>query len=317
MGYGVNASNRVLSAIPRARNALTFARRFKVNLPPGALFYPQCGNDSGEVLLQFMDSISEFHFVNRDRVPVLPALGCRGDQDILRLGSNRYIFPTEIVTAARALPRSHPSFLRQAAIYEGRSQYEKDRVNYTSDNEIWTVASNTQNRVRIYSHRFDEIESMKALSNISVFYCPGPNNDKADRYNHAATGETEQAGAVHGLKLVVRPEKEYLAPAACLSNSGEQADKRENRRSLWFTPPISAEILQKLNNGGIIIVGACLESRCDLLWRRLRRKNSYLRDGSDRNRRPENFTYANRRFRCLGECGYRSGPLFAWQVFHM
>lgn len=320
----MNANTKVISAFPRVSNALTFARRFKIDIPPGALFYPQCGHDSGEVLLHFMDSVSEFHFVNRDELPVLPVLHCRGDHEIMRSGSGairQCVFPSEIVTAARSLSRSHPSFLHQAHIYHGGAYDGQDRVSYASKEEIWTVAGNLQSRVRIYSHRFDELESLKALDSISVFYCPGLAPERVDNNNNwsnpSIPGSTDQPRPVlHSMKLV-RSEEEYTSPVAGLINDHDQAGTKEERRSLWFTPKNSVKVLDKLTNGGIIIVGACVEARCDLLWRRLGRQTTRLRDGSDRNRRPENFTYANRRFRCLGECAYRFGPVFAWQVYRL
>lgn len=319
----MNANTKVLSAFPRVSNALTFARRFKVDLPPGALFYPQCGNDSGEVLLQFMDSVSEFHFVNRDEIPVLPALSCRGDREIIRPGAgtvSQYVFPSEIVTSARTLPRSHHSFWYQAHIYQGGAYNEQAHISYASTNEIWTVASNLQNRVRVHGHRFDELESLKALDSISVFFCPGPAPERIDN-NHSLSsqgtpGPGDPQPVLRSLKVVVN-EEGYTPPLSNPINDYNPAGNREERRSLWFTPKNSVKVLDKLTNGGIIIAGACPEARCDLLWRRLGRQTSRLRDGSDRNRRPENFTYANRRFRCLGECGHRFGPVFAWQVYRL
>lgn len=321
--YGVNANTKVLSAFPRVSNALTFARRFKVDLPPGVLFYPQCGNDSGEVLLQFMDSVSEFHFINRDEIPVLPVLDCRRDREV-RSGSgavSQYVFPSEIVTSARTLPRSHHSFWYQAHVYQGGAYDGQEHTSYASTNEIWTVASNLQNRVRVHSHRFDELESLKAVDSISVFFCPGPAPERIDNShslsNQDAPGSSELSPPVLRSLKAVRREEEYTPPASIAINDYNPAGAREERRSLWFTPKYSVKVLDKLTNGGIIIAGACPEARCDLLWRRLGRQTTRLRDGSDRNRRPENFTYANRRFRCLGECGHRFGPVFAWQVFRL
>jgi len=317
---GVNANTRLMPTIPRVSNALTFARRFKLDLPPGALFYPQCGNDSGEVLLQFMDSVSEFHFVNRDELPVLPALQCRGERETIRFGSDsrrQCLFPSEIVTSARALSSGHPSFIHQARVYNGGSYAGQSRISYASTDEIWTVTSNYQSRVRVYSHRFDEIESLKALGSISVFYCPGPVSERIDYfdywYNHSAPEADQTRPALRSLRLVKNEEEYPTLPPIMF----DQAGSRKDRRSLWFTPQHSVKVLDKLVDGGIIIAGACLEARCDLLWRRLGRQAARWRDGSDRNRRPENFTYANRRFRCLGECAYRSGPVFAWQVYHL
>ena len=34
------------------------------NLTPGALFYPSCGRDSFEPIQMFIDSVTEFHFVD-------------------------------------------------------------------------------------------------------------------------------------------------------------------------------------------------------------------------------------------------------------
>jgi len=314
---GMNANN-LIPSFPRISNALTFARRFRVDLPPGALFYPHCGRDSGEVLLRFMDSVSEFHFVNRDNLPVLPALRCRGEhQSRFSNTGVDYIFPSELVSSARTLPRSHPSFLHQARVYD-RGSYQGERwPSYLSTNEIWTVTSNHDNRVRVYSHRFDEMESLKALDSLAVFFCPGPAMERANnpKSELLSTVNVENADWSPRLRLV-KPEDEYIA----LLTNPIDLNPRENledRRSMWFEPCNSIKVLEKLNDGGIIVAGACLEARCDLLWRRLGRQAARWRDGSDRHRRPENFTYANRRFRCLGECGYRNGPVFAWQVFRL
>jgi len=319
---GVNANTKLMPSIPRVSNALTFTRRFRIDLPPGALFYPQCGRDSGEVLLQFMDSVAEFHFVNRDELPELPALRCRGDHET-RFASRdirQYVFPAEIVSSARTLSRSHQSFLYQARVFDDGSYVGEKRPSYTSTDEIWTVTSNYENRVRVYSHRFDEMESLKALDSISVFYCPGRASERVGHFDtgasHGMTGEASTNRPDQPRLRLVKPEDEYIALLA----NPIGLDRRgilEDRRSLWFEPQNSIKVLEKLNDGGIIIAGACLEARCDLLWRRLGRQAARWRDGSDRHRRPENFTYANRRFRCLGECGYRSGPVFAWQVFRL
>ncbi|MGE5390624.1 MAG: hypothetical protein ACM3PE_06120 [Deltaproteobacteria bacterium] len=318
----MNANTSLMPSFPRVSSALTFARRFKVDLPPGTLFYPQCGKDSGEVLLQFMDSVSEFHFVNRDSLPELPALHCRGEHES-RFGSNterHYLFPSEIVSSVRALSRSHPAFLHQARIYDRGSYEGERRPSYVSTDEIWTVASNDENRVRVYSHRFDELESLKALESISVFYCLGPAKERVSNLDIGAsygmTGETAADRQAQPRLRLVRPEDEYIALLTTPIGLNYK-DTMEDRRSMWFEPQNSIKVLEKLNDGGIIIAGACLEARCDLLWRRLGRQAVRWRNGSDRYRRPENFTYANRRFRCLGECGYRTGPVFAWQVFRL
>lgn len=263
-----------------------------------------------------MDSVSEFHFVDRDELPVLPSLHCRGDREAARLGSDtshHYTFPTEIVSSARRLSASHPAFVQQARIYDSGSYTGEKHVNYASADEIWTVTSNYTSRVRIYSHRFDEIESLKALDAISVFYCPGLAPQRTEHYFFGGKSQGEQAEAGACSLRLVKKEEEYIAPGIF----SYEYTGREDRRSQWFTPQNSVKVLDKLNDGGIIIAGACLPARCDLLWRRLARTATRLGSISERNRRPENFTYANRRFRCLGECGYRNGPVFAWQVYRL
>jgi len=88
----------------------------------------------------------------------------------------------------------------------------------------------------------------------------------------------------------------------------------KEKRGIWFGPDVAPKLLDKLADGGLIIISPCAGARCDLLWRRLGKRGVRGFEFPEKNRRPENFTYYNRRFRCLGECGYRLGPVFAWQV---
>jgi len=254
-------------AAPLARvvNVLAFSRRFKVSIPAGALFYPQCGLNTTEPLLQFMQSVEEFHFVDSTEVPQLPILNCNYNKQLHGLNEDtlrRGYIPVDIVSAAR------PAYkYNQFKACAERAALSRDTSKcYDGLQEIWTVTGNPPRRVRVFCHRMDELAALDAIDNISVFYSPG-----------FSTGDKE-------------------------------------RRAIWFGPDVAQRILNKLVDGGLIITSPCAGARCDLLWRRLAKRSLRGVEFPERNRRPENFTYYNRRFRCLGECGYRLGPIFAWQV---
>ncbi len=251
--------------LARVVNAITFSRRFKVTIPAGALFYPQCGFDTTEPLLQFMQSVDEFHFVDNNQLPVLPVLNCNHNKQLHKWNGNvlqRDSIPADIVSAGRTSYRYNPFEIcaERAAVSRNIRTY------YDGLQEIWTVAGTPPRRIRVSCHRMDELTALDAINNISVFYSPG-----------FSIGDKE-------------------------------------RRGIWFGPNVAHRLLDKLADGGLIITSPCAGARCDLLWRRLAKRGARGFEFPDRNRRPENFTYHNRRFRCLGECGYRLGPVFAWQV---
>lgn len=50
--------------------------RYVSGAPCGSLFYPGCGDDTFEPIMQFIDTITEFHFVGISRIARLLKLEC-------------------------------------------------------------------------------------------------------------------------------------------------------------------------------------------------------------------------------------------------
>jgi hypothetical protein len=85
----------------------------------------------------------------------------------------------------------------------------------------------------------------------------------------------------------------------------------------WFQEPTFSYLLEKLEDGGLIVTDGSSRDHGDntSVWKE-------FWGGTTRNinnRRevtsiPDDFDYKNRQFKCLGQAGWRYGPVFVWQV---
>ncbi|NLK28345.1 MAG: hypothetical protein GX306_08400 [Clostridiales bacterium] len=140
------------------------------NLTPGALFYPSCGRDSFEPIQMFIDSVTEFHFVDFDRVPPLPLIQRENrtrlnwiDIDIKRRVNSE---------PSQEQSRGSQYFVRYPANEEKRFQ------------ETWeyTIGGNSRS-VEIFRHHCDNLEAFDSVKNISVFFYRG------DSYGEGGSGQ--------------------------------------------------------------------------------------------------------------------------------
>lgn len=95
------------------------------------------------------------------------------------------------------------------------------------------------------------------------------------------------------------------------------SDGEGGSRQRWFQEPTFSYLLDKLVDGGLIVTDGSSRDRGDntSVWKE-------FWGGTTRNinnRRevtsiPDDFDYKNRQFKCLGQAGWRYGPVFVWQV---
>lgn len=82
----------------------------------------------------------------------------------------------------------------------------------------------------------------------------------------------------------------------------------------WFQPKIFNLILDKLVDAGYIVTdgSSIYDKEINYEWKSTYKKDPDSWDESQQ--KPKNFTYSNRRFICIGECGGRYGTLYLWKV---
>ena len=235
-GWRNHSKKRVMNYV-RDENRLKFnIKSFKsiynIKLPNGILFYPCCGDDTYEPIMQFRDTATEFHFVDINRVPRFPKLEC----------DNRYRRVTGRNNNKNEQKEVIPSSLIERLIERQRKETSVDKSNIErlkqmgiqstgfrgqvtiSKKEIWESTISTKSEIMIYGHKQDGLIKFLEFDEIGVFYLRGD-----------SLGE---------------------------GGSGQQ----------WFQPKLFDLILDKLVDGGFIVTdgsGQHYETRDIVPWKNL------------------------------------------------
>lgn len=266
-------------AIERRFYDQTVASKYGITIPNGPLFYPCVGNDTFEPMKLFIDSISEFHFVDSKLIPKSPRLGIRvsgyDDEDNSGRQSSRMatnlMFPRELISGAKAfnpadgaidIQKINDLKLRGIKFADYNGQVGKI---YKQE---WELAKDNK-KIEIYKHRQDGLATFISLDKISVFYL------RRDSEGEGGSGQR------------------------------------------WFQKNLFEIILDKLMDGGLIVTdGSGFDPTIieNAQWRALWANRSSGRKNGNIDNIPDDFEYYHRKFKCLGECGRGYGPVYVWQV---
>ena len=95
------------------------------------------------------------------------------------------------------------------------------------------------------------------------------------------------------------------------------SDGEGGSRQRWFQQPTFSYLLEKLEDGGLIVTDGASRDRSDntSVWKEFWGGTTrYINDRREVTSIPDDFEYKNLQFRCLGQAGWRYGPVFVWQV---
>lgn len=254
----------------------TIASKHNIKIPEGTLFYPCCGNDTGDPIKLFYDSISEFYFVDRIVVPELPKLGIevKGYQEECTYRGRNH--------------KNRTSFLPIGLVSEAyaKDPYEDKIDNYDVDvlmqkgivfagynrtpgkiyEQIWNL-QNIGKSITIKRHIQDGLAAFISLGEISIFFL------RRDSSGEGGSGQ------------------------------------------FWFQEKIFNLILDKLLDGGLIVTdgsGYRFDFYETVKWRNL--WCNRVRQKQLNNEKPNDFLYRERQFHCLEKVGEGYGPVYIWQV---
>lgn len=252
----------------------TVTSKFNIEVPEGVLFYPCCGDDTYEPLRLFLNTITEFHFVDSAFLPNLPLIECGvvGGNDPIRKWRSRpnlHLIPKAIIETAQSTnieERVNNQILEELKVLNIKPTgfYNNNTLTYKQE---WQYKPEKNRKINVYRHVQDGLVTFMQLDKIAVFLL---------------RGDSEGEGG-----------------------SGQR----------WFQDSILELILKKLVDGGLIVTdGSSLDPRFfeDAPWKPLW-KNRNARK-SDNPKNPEDFYYNDRKFTCIGQCGYKYGPVYIWKV---
>lgn len=205
---------------------------YNISLPNGILFYPCCGDDTYEPIMQFIDTATEFHFVDIKRVPRFPILECNNKAPAGTARNNNrngrsLVIPSSLIERLvdrqrkdTVVDETNITRLKQMGI---KSSGYRGQVTI-SKKEIWESSISTNGKIMIYGHKQDGLIKFLDFYEIGIFYLRGD-----------SLGE---------------------------GGSGQQ----------WFQPKLFDLILDKLVNGGFIVTdgsGLHYETRDIVPWKNL------------------------------------------------
>ncbi|MBV1756485.1 MAG: hypothetical protein KMY55_01455 [Dethiosulfatibacter sp.] len=135
----------------------TIAERFNLSIPNGPLFYPCVGNDTIKPIKRFMDTITEFHFVDLIQLPNLPKL------------------KLEIIKKAKAYESYSTSvnemILNQWETWGIESAGYRGQPGITHKDE-W-IHADSNRTIEIYRHIQDGLAAFSNIEKLAVFYLCG------------------------------------------------------------------------------------------------------------------------------------------------
>jgi len=253
----------------------TVYSKYKIEVPDGILFYPCCGDDTSEPIKLFIDKISEFHCVDISHIPRLPILECDTNW------RNRQILSQHQIELIRMIPST---IIKSIRMYRSESRVVDAKV--LEQLEELGIKS-TGDRIRAITTRKEEWG-----------YAPKEGR-KIQIYRHKQDG------------LFKFMELDKIAVFFLRGDSPGEGGSGQK----WFQPKIFDLIINKLVDGGLIVTdgsGLDYETSDYVPWRPL-----WERKGESWNailKKPIDFKYKNRKFTCIGECGYRYGTVYLWKV---
>jgi len=252
----------------------TVSSKFKIEVPEGIFFYPCCGNDTYEPLRLFIDKILEFHFVDNELLPKLPNLEL-GIDDVKDQTYNE-----RSVRATQTIPKEIITKAKETTAENEVSIEILEKLD-----KLYLKPTGFRNEItRTYEQEWTY--TLRKDRNIKV-------------YRHIQDGLITFMGLDNIAVFFLRGDSEGEG------GSGQR----------WFQPEIFDLILDKLVNGGILVTdGSSNDPKTYLTvpWRPLWQNKDYRRN--DNPKRPDDFYYKGRFFKCIEKCGHRYGPVYIWKV---
>lgn len=159
----------------------TLYSRYKIEVPEGILFYPCCGDDTFEPIKLFIDTVSEYHFVDTKDNILLPILGCNLGGPYKQYGgpsafSKSHIIPSYIVKSIgnRKIERR----VVESKILDRLNELEIEPVGYRNKETVtkmeeWVYMPNEDRKIQVYRHRQDGLIKFMELDEIAVFFLRG------------------------------------------------------------------------------------------------------------------------------------------------
>jgi hypothetical protein len=231
---------------PNSLSEKTIAERFNLTIPNGPLFYPCAGDDTDRPIKGFIDTITEFHFVDIQRLPKLPKFQCKKEEKVFE---HRFSSINET-----KLNQWQSQGIKSAGYRGQPGKTHKDE---------W-VHADSNRTIEIYRHIQDGLAAFSNIEKLAVFYL---------------CGDSEGEGG-----------------------SGQR----------WFQESIFKLILDKLLDGGLIVTdGSSWNPR---IYRAAEWKGLWQNSLGRGTSKPNDFSYYNRSFKCIGEWGKKYGPIYVWQV---
>lgn len=151
----------------------TLKQRFNVDIPKGILFYPCCGNDIAMPLELFMDTISEYHFVDINHI-ILPNEEYPG-----RLGEHRelyrYICNNLIKDISQQVVHIEKEQLlnKKKHLLNITQAIKVPKENYIKPNKWIIKMDDDTKELNITRHKKDALITLTELDKIAVFYYCG------------------------------------------------------------------------------------------------------------------------------------------------
>lgn len=234
----------------------TLAAEYGVKAPEGVLFYPCCGEDTSDPIRLFIDTVSEYHFVDIAMIPPVRNLPSTGSW-------NR---PADARHGYGQQRGSQPAGLLGRFITSWCVDESSDGVVHSLN-----MLGETERHVAIHCHMADGEEVFSRLPSLSVFFYRGD------------------------------------SPGDGGSGVG------------WLGDRLVDQILDKLADGGLIVTdGSRASDLCHGIWPiwSHSQRDYGLAHYSRAELRPPRieFEYRGRVFKLIGDCGYRYGTVYAWQV---
>lgn len=252
----------------------TASSKFKIDVPEGILFYPCCGNDTYEPLRLFIGKISEFHFVDNEILPKLPNL--------------------EIVIDGFKDPDRSERLVREIQ---------------TIPKEIISYAKATMTENKVHNDIIEKINKLHLRPT-------GFRNEKTQTFYHEWTYALQEERNIKVYRHIQDGLITFMGLdkiAVFFLRGDSEGEGGSGQR--WFQPEIFDLILDKMVDGGLLVTdGSSYDPKTYLSvqWRLLWVNKDYHRN--DNPKRPDDFYYKGRLFKCIEKCGHRYGPVYIWKV---
>lgn len=254
--------------------------KFNITVPKGPLFYPCSGTHILEPIKWLVEYIDEFHFADHFILPI-PILSEKRVQHLRH--ENKKLDSDSYIEQETWVPLSLVSSIIEHEPYD--LIVEEHRLQEVNRRRV-KFADDPRKHRKVFKQDW---ELKRDSRKISV-------------YRHLHDGLTTFASFDNVAVFVL-----------CGDSLGDGGSGQK-----WFQRGLFDFILDKLLDNGLIVTdgsGKDYLTQDYVPW-----KSLWANDGANEKQKvdnPEDFTYYNRNFKCIGQCGHKYGPVYIWQVTKM